>query len=71
MNRNSLVKKGLVVGIILLFVGAYNISSITDYDKDVENTDYIIDKNETLNTKNNDYDNLMEQVIENGVISNN
>ena len=59
MNGNSLIKKGLVVGIILLFVGSSGVSSIIDYDKD-----------ETLNTKNNDYNNLIKQAIASGIISN-
>jgi|GEM_PF-2423013 len=71
MNKNRLLKKGLVLGIIVLFVGASVVPSIAGYDKDVENTDYIIDENETINMKNDDYSNLMKQVIENGVISKN
>ena len=70
MNRISLDKKVLTIAIIVLFVGSSSVSSITDYDKDVENTDYIIDKDETLNIKNNDYNNLIKQVIESGIISN-
>ena len=67
--QKSLVRKGLVVGIIVLFVGASVIPSISGYDKNIENTDYVIDKNETLNMKNDDYNNLIRQVIESGVIS--
>ena len=69
--RKSLVRKGLVLGIIVLFVGASVIPSITGYDKDVENTDYIINENERLNMKNDDYDDLIKQGIESGVISKN
>ena len=60
-----------IVGILvcLLFFGVCFCPSITGYDKDVEKTNYI--KNETLNVKNEDYNNVIQQIIENGVISNN
>jgi len=67
--NNNMWEKGLVLGIIMLFVGASIIPSITGYDKDVENTDYMINENEILNMKNDDYNNLMRQAFEIGVIS--
>ncbi|MCK4901925.1 MAG: FG-GAP repeat protein, partial [Thermoplasmatales archaeon] len=60
MTKKSFVfKKGLVIGIIILFIGASVVPCITGYDKDVE----------TIENKTDDYNNLMSQVIESGVIS--
>ena len=64
-------RKGLVIGIIVLFVGVSISSSIAGYDKDIEKIDYIINKTETLNMESDDYNNLIKQAIESGVISKN
>jgi hypothetical protein len=64
----GLYKKGMVLGIIVLFVGASIVPSIAGYNKDVEKIDIILSKNETLNMKNDERNNLIKQVIEGGVI---
>ena len=64
MTKKVVFRKGLVIGIILLFIGASVVPCISGYDKDIEKTDYIL--NET-----DDYNNLIKQAIEQGVISNN
>jgi hypothetical protein len=66
----GLYKKGLVLGIICLFFGASIVPSIAGYDKDVEKNDYMLSENEALNMKNDERNNLIKQVIESGVISN-
>ena len=49
--QNWLIRKGLVLGIVVLFVGAGVAPSITGYDKDVEKNDCLLNENETLNMK--------------------
>jgi len=66
----GLYKKGMVLGIIVLFFGASIVPSIAGYDKDLEKNDYILSENETLNMKNDEHNNLIKQVIKSGVISN-
>jgi len=67
--KKDISKKGLVLGIIVLFLGASVVPSITGHDEDVEKIDYMLNENDTLNMKKDDYDILIKQVIENGVIS--
>jgi len=67
--KKSILKKGLIIGIVVLFVGASVVPSITGYDEDIEKIDYILNENESLNMKNDDHHDMIKQVIENGVIS--
>ena len=62
-------KKGLVLGIILLFVGSSVAPIIGGSNKEFEKT--YCRQNETLDMKKNDYNNLIKQTIQSGVISNN
>ncbi len=68
--QKNMIKKGLIVVISILFFGASIVQSIAGFDKDVDKIDYMLNENETLNMENDDYDDLMKQVIENGVMSN-
>jgi len=54
-------KKNVISIFVCMLLIAVSVSSVTG----------TIDEDETLNMKNDDYNNLIEQVIENGVISNN
>jgi len=69
--QKGMFKKGLVLAIIVCFVGASIVPCIAGYDKDVGKIEYIKDENETIDMKNDDYNNLIKQVIKSGVISNN
>jgi len=54
-------KKNMISIFVCMLLIAVSISSVTGN----------IDENETLNMKNDDYNNLMKQAFENGIISNN
>jgi len=69
--QDNMFRKGLVVGIIVLFIGASIVPSIASNNKDAKKIDYILNENETLNMKNDDCNNQIKQLSESGVISNN
>ena len=52
-------KKNMISIFVCMLLIAVSISSVTG----------TIDKNETLNMKNDDYNDLIKQVIESGIIS--
>jgi hypothetical protein len=64
-------KKIIAILVCILFFGASVCPSITGYDKHVEKIDYIQDEHETLNLKNDNYNNLIKQAIKSGIISSN
>jgi len=69
--KEDFFRKGMVIAIIVCFIGASVVPSISGLNKDVEITDCILNDNEKMNIKNDNNHNLMKQVIENSIVSNN
>ncbi len=69
-GKKFMHRKIIVILVCILFFGITVCPSIVCYSKDVKKVEYLLNENERFNLKNDNYDNLMNEVIESGFISN-